>query len=220
MSMLETVLLPHNKVTLALHRVRDGRGRPLLLLHGLGEDAARMSTIDAAWAGPVWALDFTGHGQSSVPMGGGYSCEILMADVDVALRHIGECTVLGRGLGGYVAFLIAGARPSLVRGAVITDGPGLAGGPVHVSSTTEFSAPVRSGAAPDPMAIVELSRDARPASYALTFLRLATHESGMDEPITSCARVSPPWLEAITPEAGVLTGVSVQEALDIYATVQ
>jgi len=29
--------------------------------------------------------------------------------------------------------------------------------------------------------------------------------------------VSPPGLEAITPEAGVLTGVSVQEALDIYA---
>jgi pimeloyl-ACP methyl ester carboxylesterase len=217
MSVLETVLLQHNKITLALHRVRDGSGRPLLLLHGLGEDAARMSTFDAAWAGPVWALDFTGHGQSSVPRGGGYSCEILMADVDVALRHIGECTVLGRGLGGYVAFLIAGARPSLVRGAVITDGPGLAGGPVHVSSTTEIAATVRNGAAPDPWAIIELSRDARPANYALTFLRLATHESGMDEPITSCARVSPPWLEAITPEAGVLTGVSVQEALDIYA---
>jgi pimeloyl-ACP methyl ester carboxylesterase len=40
-----------------------------------------------------------------------------MADVDIALRHLGEATVLGRGLGGYVAFLIAGARPTLVRGA-------------------------------------------------------------------------------------------------------
>ena len=217
MSKTETVFLPHNKVTLALHRIKDGTGRPLLLLHGLGEDASRMGTVDVTWAGPVWALDFTGHGQSTVPMGGGYSCEILMADVDIALRHIGECTVLGRGIGGYVAFLIAGARPALVRGAVITDGPGLAGGPVHVSSTTEIAATVRTGSAPDPWAMIELSRDARPANYALTFLRLAMHESGLDEPVTNCARVSPPWLEAITPEAGVLTGVSVQEALDIYA---
>ena len=171
MSATETVFLPHNKVTLALHRIKDGTGRPLMLLHGLGEDASRMGTFDVTWAGPVWALDFTGHGQSTVPMGGGYSCEILMADVDVALRHIGECTVLGRGIGGYVAFLIAGARPALVRGAVITDGPGLAGGPVHVSSTTEIAATVRTGSAPDPWAMIELSRDARPANYALTFLR-------------------------------------------------
>ncbi|MEY2710628.1 MAG: alpha/beta hydrolase [Actinomycetota bacterium] len=219
MTPLETVHLAHNKVSLALHRVRDGQGRPLLLLHGLGEDSSRMAAMDIAWPGPVWALDFTGHGQSTVPMGGGYSCEILMADADVALRHIGACTVLGRGLGGYVAFLIAGARPSLVRGAVITDGPGLAGGPVHVSSTTEIAAAPRAGTAPDPWAIIELSRDARPATYALTFLRLAMHETDLDEPITSCARVSPPWLEAITPEAGVLTGVTVQEALDIYSAV-
>ena len=40
MKFLETVRLQHNKVALALHKVREGSGRPLLLLHGLGEDAA------------------------------------------------------------------------------------------------------------------------------------------------------------------------------------
>ena len=51
-----------------------------------------------------------------------------MGDADVALAHLGAATVLGRGLGAYVALLIAGARPHLVRGAVLCDGPGLAGG--------------------------------------------------------------------------------------------
>ena len=120
---MNAVMLQHNKVTLALHEVRPGTGRPLLFLHGLGESADMMSTLSVNWAGPVWALDFTGHGESSVPAGGGYSSEILMADADIALRHIGEATVVGRGLGAYIAFLIAGARPTLVRGAVLLDGP-------------------------------------------------------------------------------------------------
>lgn len=103
---MTTVHLPHNRVSLALHHIKEGTGRPLLMLHGLSESAANMSSLPVTWAGPIWALDFTGHGESTVPRGGGYSAEILMADVDVALRHIGEATLLGRGLGGYIAFLI------------------------------------------------------------------------------------------------------------------
>lgn len=216
---MNTVNLQHNHVTLALHKVRDGEGRALLLLHGLGEDAAHMATIDVEWSGPVWALDFTGHGMSTVPRGGGYSCEVLMADADVALRHIGEATVLGRGLGGYIAFLLAGARPQLVRGAVIVDGPGLAGGAVHATSNGEItSVGDRAGTTPDPWALIELSRDARPPNYAVTFVRL-TAASGIDEPVAVTCRVNPPWIEAIRAEPGVMTDVSVQEALDTYARV-
>lgn len=218
MKTIETVRLKHNRVELALHKVREGNGRPLLLLHGLGEDSGRMASTPVSWNGPVWALDFTGHGESTVPLGGGYSCENLMADVDIALGHIGEATIYGRGLGAYVAFLIAGARPSKVKGIVLTDGPGLAGGPVHVTSTPEINLVERAGTAPDPWAIIELSRDARPATYALTFLRLAMNGTSLDDPISVCCRVAPPWLEAIKPEAGVATGMSVQEALDMYAS--
>ena len=219
MSFIETVSLRHNKVTLALHKVREGNGRALLLLHGLGEDASRMAREDIVWPGPVWALDFTGHGMSTVPLGGGYSCETLMADADIALRHLGEATVYGRGVGAYVAFLIAGARPALVKGAVLTDGPGLSGGPVHVTSTSEINVVERVGQAPDPWAIIELSRDARPPTYALTFVKLAMNGTELDDPISVCCRVAPPWIEAIKSEAGVATGMTVQEALDMYATV-
>jgi pimeloyl-ACP methyl ester carboxylesterase len=87
--------LPHNKVELALHELRAGTGRPLLLLHGLGERTPDAAPAEVAgWPGPVLGLDFTGHGRSSVPRGGGYSAELLMADVDVTLAAVAESLVL------------------------------------------------------------------------------------------------------------------------------
>lgn len=217
---MKTVKLQHNKIVLALHQVREGNGRALLLLHGLGESAERIAALDVKWNGPVWALDFTGHGASTVPRGGGYSSEILMADADIALRHLGEATVLGRGLGAYIAFLLSGARPTLVRGAVLVDGPGLAGGSIHATSNTEINTVGdRAGIAPDPWALIELSRDARPPTYTTTFARLAVNGSGIDDPIAITCKVMPPWVEAIAAEPGVMTDISVQDALDIYAAI-
>ena len=89
----------HNvKAQLALHHLRSGPGRPLLLLHGLAEQspAAVPAHLDG-WSGPVIGLDFTGHGRSTVPSGGGYTSEVLMADVDAALAEIGPATVLVMG---------------------------------------------------------------------------------------------------------------------------
>ena len=104
-------LLRHNVVDLALHTLREGAhgATPLLLLHGLGERTPTEAPAwTASWQGPVLGLDFTGHGASTVPTGGGYSAEVLMGDVDVALADVGPCAVAGRGLGAYVALLIAG----------------------------------------------------------------------------------------------------------------
>jgi pimeloyl-ACP methyl ester carboxylesterase len=217
---LRTEFLIHSKVTLALHLLRQGSGRALLVLHGLGEDSSRIPLSDIEWSGPVWALDFTGHGASSVPVGGGYSSEILLADVDFALTHIGSATILGYGLGAYVALLTAGARPDLVHGAVLADGPGLSGGAVHVSAHAEItSAGPREGqnTTPDPWALIELSRDARPESYVTTFIRLATASSPLPEPIALCCRVRPPWVVATQDAPGVIVNVTVNEALAIFA---
>ena len=108
-----TVTLHHNRISLALHPLREGAGRPLLALHGLGERSpAGSPTTWRPGPAPVWALDFTGHGDSSIPAGGGYYAEVLMADADAALAHLGPSTVYGRGLGAYVALLVAGAGPS------------------------------------------------------------------------------------------------------------
>ena len=176
-----------------------------------------MHPATTSWPGPVWSLDFTGHGQSTVPRGGGYTAEVLMGDADIALAHLGPSTVLGRGLGAYVALLIAGARPHLVQGAVLCDGPGLAGGGIGPISSAVLTIDDHAGedGPPDPWALVELARDVRPADYATSFARQATQLSGLSWPVAVCARWRPPWLEAVAGEPGVLD-VTVEEALAYF----
>lgn len=216
MSEPRVTMLVHNRVRLALHHLREGDGRHLLLLHGLGERApADVPSWAASWPGPIAALDFTGHGRSTVPRGGGYTSEILLADADAALAELGEVTVLGRGLGAYIALQLAGARPERVIGVVLTDGPGLAGGPTEPTSHSFFSL-ASDGSPPDPYALVELGRDLRPPDYATAFARLALQGSALDEPIAVAAVFRPPWLAAVVAEQGVLVA-TVPEALEVYA---
>jgi pimeloyl-ACP methyl ester carboxylesterase len=209
--------LQHNRIKLALHTLRGGQGRALLLLHGLGERAPRALSAElAAWPGPLHALDFTGHGDSSVPKGGGYTCELLMGDADAALAHLGEATLLGRGLGAYVALLLAGGRPEQVRGAILRDGPGLCGG--GSGATTSFVPFVdeRQGAPPDPYALVELAIDIRPPDYACIFAHQAAQFSRLSRPISVCACERPGWLSAVVGEPGV-EATTLAEALARYA---
>lgn len=219
MSTTTTTMLRHGRTDLALHELRGGDGstRPLLHLHGLAERSpAAAPAIYDPWPGPVFALDFTGHGDSTIPKGGGYTCEMLMADVDAALAHLGEATVVGRGIGAYVAVLIAGGRPDLVRGAILRDGPGLTGGGITPTSPYVASVDPSAPAPPDPWALAELTRDPRPPDYATSFVRQAAHFSDLAEPITVCAIGRPAWLEAVVQEPGVRVA-TLAEALTSYA---
>jgi pimeloyl-ACP methyl ester carboxylesterase len=213
---MSPVMLRHNRVELALHEVRPGAGRPLLLLHGLGEASpTRVPSRAEAWTGPVYGLDFSGHGASTIPVGGGYTAEILLGDVDAAVSHLGEVTIYGRGLGGYIALLAAGALPDRVIGAVIADGPGLTGGPTEPISQAVVRL-VEDRRPPDPYALLELGRDLRPPDYALDFVRMAVNGSELEEPIDVAAVFRPPWLEAVAAAPGV-AGLDVPEALALYA---
>jgi pimeloyl-ACP methyl ester carboxylesterase len=211
--------LRHNRIELALHRIAEGSdpvARPLLLLHGLGEATPAVPPVGVDWPGPVLGLDFTGHGRSTVPDGGGYTSEILVADVDAVLAEVGSVTVLGRGLGAYIGLLIAAARPELVRGVVLSDGPGLVGGGVHPGSPTLPYPPAAPPGSPDPFALSELSRDVRPADYAQTFVRFVVEGSDLPQPLWVAAVVRPEWLEAVAAEPGVGRG-TVPAGLARYA---
>ena len=212
--------LTHGRLKLALHALRDSSesgAHPLLLLHGLGERSPdSLHPPYDRWPGPVHGLDFTGHGASTVPKGGGYSAEALLADADVALGYLGPSTIAGRGLGAYVALLLAGARAAQVRGTILCDGPGLHGGGSNPGSASVAFVDPRDVVPPDPFALVELTRDPRPPDYATTFARLATSYSTIEEPITVCAVGRPAWLEAVVDEPGVRVA-SLEEALDAYS---
>ena len=217
----------HNRIELAVHELRPapaagggggaGGGRPLLLLHGLGERTPVSVPDDLVWPGPVLGLDFPGHGASPVPIGGGYSAEILVGDVDAVLAEVGAVTLLARGLGSYIALLVAAARPDLVRGAVLGDGPGLVGGGVHPGSPTVPYASVAPTGPPDPFAMAELSRDPRPPDYAQPFVRFVLAGSDLDRPLWVSAVVRPEWLAAVAAEPGVGHG-TIAEGLAHYAT--
>lgn len=211
-------LLRHNRVTLALHRLKEGDGgRSLLVLHGLGERTpASLPPYLGVWPGRVVGLDFTGHGESTVPAGGGYTAEILMADADAALAHLGQATLFGRGLGAYVALLLAGARPLDVQGAILFDGPGLLGGGTGPGSPHVPEVDRDAVAPPDPFALAELARDIRPADYATSYVRLATMSSALDRPIAVSAVNRPDWLAAVVAEPGVVE-LPLGEALALYA---
>ncbi len=209
--------LAHGRIDLALHELRPGTGPALLLLHGLGERSPdQVPDHLAAWPGSVHALDFLGHGASSVPSGGGYTAEALMADADAALAELGRATLVGRGLGAYIALLLSGARAELVGGAILTDGPGLVGGGIRPASPHVAPIDTPRIVPPDPFALAELSRDVRPPDYAVEFVRMAVSGSDLDQPIAVSAVVRPEWLAAVVDQFGVVE-LPIDRALALYA---
>lgn len=160
--------ITHGDVPLALHERRAGAGEPLLLLHALGGSSADWGVETDAWPGPVFALDFAGHGESAWRPGGAYTPELFAADADAALGIVGAGAVAGAGLGAYVALLLAGTRPALVSAALLLPGRGLDGGGPRPTGR------VFAGFAPDatthndPM-VTTCEIDVRPPDYARAF---------------------------------------------------
>jgi pimeloyl-ACP methyl ester carboxylesterase len=172
MSANGTVALRHGRVSLALHELRGGSGPKLLCLHALGETSEAWREASRAWPGPVFALDFSGHGRSGRVRGGGYTPELLAGDADAALAHLGEAVLAGAGIGAYVALLVAGARPDTVPAALLLGGEGLTGGGAAPDPERE-----RTGAEPPPgfappdadPFVAACAHDLRPVDYARAF---------------------------------------------------
>jgi pimeloyl-ACP methyl ester carboxylesterase len=170
--------IQHGRVSLELHELQRGNGLALLLLHALAGSSADWGALPRVWPGPIYALDFCGHGRSAWLIAGGYRPELLAADADCALARIGNAALLGAGLGAYVAVLLAGARRDTIPGAVLVPVPGLAGAgaspPFDKLETTlgPFETGERGSEAYDPMVSV-LDRDVRPVDYVEPFARAA-----------------------------------------------
>jgi len=125
--------LTHGRNEIELHELRQREGTPLLLLHELGGSSAASWAAEQfeAWCGPVYALDFSGHGSSEHVAGSAYSPEYFLADADISLLAISTdapCAVIGAGIGAYVAMMLAAARAEQVPAALLLSGRGLSGG--------------------------------------------------------------------------------------------
>ena len=217
---MTTTFLEHVRSRLALHELRDGQGHPLLILHGLGERSPFAAPeVVQGWRGPIFALDFTGHGASSVPVGGGYTCEALMSDADAVLAELGPVTLLGYGLGGYVGLLLFGSRPTEIKGLVIEDGPGLDGGGGRPTSPRLLHVSVSDldGSTPDPWAMAELASDIRPPSYAADHVRQIEALSELELAISVTSLGRPEWLTAIL-ESPVVVESDAATALSAFAS--
>ena len=107
-----------------LHYQMQGRGQPLLLIHGLGAVAEDWEPQIAAFAKDycVIAPDLRGHGQSDKPAGP-YSMRLFAEDM-AGLMHalrLGPAHVVGLSLGGGVAFQLALDAPELVKTLTIVN---------------------------------------------------------------------------------------------------
>lgn len=101
-------------------RVRSwpGRGRPLVLLHGLLDDSEGWARLAADTHRPCIAIDLPGFGGSSVPTRPRISA--YAEDVCAGLGRLGidDCTLVGHSLGGAVATAVA-ERCSAVQSLVL-----------------------------------------------------------------------------------------------------
>jgi pimeloyl-ACP methyl ester carboxylesterase len=200
---------------LELHEIAAGEGRALLLLHALYGSSADWGEGQPSWPGPIYGLDFAGHGRSQWIRGGAYTPEILACNVDEALRCIGAAALAGAGVGAYVALLVAGARRDLVPASLLLPGAGLAGGGAWPSFEAEprtlidLAVP-RDGC--DRMACA-LEYDLRPLDYVAPFARrvrrLVLFEDG---------DARPPWWDAARRVAGAQVARSLGEAFAALGT--
>lgn len=104
---------------------RDGRGPPLLLLHGVtrahGDWAPLLDGLDPQQR--VIAVDQRGHGRSG--RAEGYRVVDYVADAVRLVSDVigGPVVILGHSLGAMVAAGVAAALPDNVRGVVLEDPP-------------------------------------------------------------------------------------------------
>ena len=200
--------LINGRTSLCLRQLDEGNGTPLLLLHDLfgsmedWQSSPLKEAVGEGWDGPVWALDFAGHGDSAWRPGGAYYPELFATDADAALGEIGSACVAGIGLGAYVALLIAGARAEKVPASLLLPGAGMEGGgqePALAPNPNSLEKLARasggtetaSDTATDPRVILA-ENDIRPVDYACSF---GTRSAGLV--LAEDGQHRPGWWESL-----------------------
>ncbi|MEZ4519613.1 MAG: alpha/beta hydrolase [Chloroflexota bacterium] len=107
-----------------LHYLDEGQGEPVLMLHGLGSQAAdwqlQLPILSKSYR--VIVPDVRGHGMSPKPPGP-YTMTMMSADVLALLKRLDldAVHVIGLSMGGMIGFQMAVDRPEIVRSLVVVN---------------------------------------------------------------------------------------------------
>ena len=123
----------------------EGRGDPVLFLHGWGCHGAASWADSAARLGRrAVIVDLPGHGRSDRPHDFDYSLTSLTAAVHAVVAAVGEgpLDIVSHSLGGTLAILLADEHPGSVRRSVLVepaiDRRGVQPGDIAAWSETDF----------------------------------------------------------------------------------
>ena len=112
-----------------IHYVETGNGAPLILVHGLADNAAIWNSVMLAFAARfrVIALDQLGFGRSDKPLLN-YRASTLVDFLDgfVTELKIERASLVGNSLGGWIVAAFALAHPERVERLVLSDAAGYA----------------------------------------------------------------------------------------------
>ncbi len=114
---LRDLLLPGGRRLRA--RTRDGRGRPLVLLHGLLDESEGWTGLARESTRPCVAVDLPGFGGSDVtgrPRISSYADDVIAG---LAQLRVDSCVLVGHSLGGAVATSVAERSDGLVCGLAL-----------------------------------------------------------------------------------------------------
>lgn len=118
-----------NLETISLYYEEQGKGEPLLLLHGLGSDGRSWEYQIEPFAKHfrVIVADVRGHGRSAKPSGP-YSVSQFARDIFALLDHlqIDQFHLLGLSMGGMIGFQMAVDQPERFKSlTIVNSGPEL-----------------------------------------------------------------------------------------------
>jgi pimeloyl-ACP methyl ester carboxylesterase len=124
-----------------IHYIKGGKGKPLVLLHGFGQNWYAWNRILAPLAAHFTLIvpDLRGIGESSRPSSG-YEKQQMAADIHALVAHLGfsRINLAGHDIGEMVAYAYALSYPSQVEKLALLDTP-LAGIEPAWSESKAFS---------------------------------------------------------------------------------
>jgi pimeloyl-ACP methyl ester carboxylesterase len=174
-----------------LFYTEQGRGTPILLIHGTGMNADMWGAVvlDLAAQHQVIAYDRRGHSRSSVPPIKAYHQHGEDAAALLAFLHISSAIVVGWSAGGIVALDLALHHPHLVQSLVLIEPP------LHAKNHPDLALVVT-------LLKVQLQRLAiGQRRAAITFLRYALSSTTGD---SAFDRWPAPWQQAMGDNAAAV----------------